>query len=273
LGAAACWAAALICATRSARLIGAPSTLAWVMLVGFVVAAPLTAAEGVPEDLDSRALWWLAVAGAGNVGGLLLEYGALRAGMVSLVAPVVSTEGAIAAVLAVLAGEALGIGVGLTLAVIAAGVVVASAAPGRDDTGDPRRTVLLAGGAALAFGASLYAIARVSEALPIVWTLLPARVIGVVAVALPFLLSGRLRLTRAALPFVVGSGLAEVGGVASFAIGARDGIAVSAVLGSQFAALAVLFACVVFRERPTRMQFAGIAAIAVGVAVVSALQA
>ena len=27
LGAAACWATALICATRSARLIGAPSTL------------------------------------------------------------------------------------------------------------------------------------------------------------------------------------------------------------------------------------------------------
>ena len=146
LGAAACWATALICATRSARLIGAPSTLAWVMLVGFVVAAPLTAAEGVPEDLDSRALWWLAVAGAGNVGGLLLEYGALRAGMVSIVAPVVSTEGAIAAVLAVLAGEALGLGVGLTLAVVAAGVVLASAAPSPEDAGDPRRTVLFAGG-------------------------------------------------------------------------------------------------------------------------------
>ena len=87
------------------------------------------------------------------------------------------------------------------------------------------------------------------------------------------MLTGRLRLTRAALPFVVGSGLAEVAGVASFAAGARDGIAVSAVLASQFAALAVLFAYVIFRERPTRIQFAGIAAIAVGVAVLSAVQA
>lgn len=252
-------------------MIGAPSTLAWVMLVGFVVAAPLTAAEGVPEGLDSRALWWLAVAGAGNVGGLLLQYAALRAGMVSIVAPVVSTEGAIAAVLAVVAGEALGVGVGVTLAVIVAGVLLASAAPGRDEDGDARRTVLLAGGAALAFGASLYAIARVSEELPLVWTLLPARVIGVAAVALPFVLSGRLRLTRAALPFVVGSGLAEVAGVASYALGARDGIAVSAVLASQFAAIAVLFAYLLFRERPTRLQFAGIAAVAVGVGVLSAL--
>ena len=63
------------------------------------------------------------------------------------------------------------------------------------------------------------------------------------------------------------AGLCEVGGVASFAVGARDSIAISAVLASQFAALAVLAAYVLFRERITRLQLAGVAAIAVGVAV------
>ena len=272
LGAAACWAAALICASRATKLIGASSVLAWVMLVGFVIAAPLTAAEGVPEELGAPELWWLAVAGAGNVGGLLLEYVALRAGMISIVAPVVSTEGAVAAVLAVIGGEVVGGGTGVLLVLIALGVVLASVAPG-GGSGDPLRTSLLAAGAALSFGGSLYATARVSEALPLVWALIPARLVGVAAVALPLAASGRLRISRAALPFVAASGLCEVAGFASYAVGSRHGIAVSAVLASQFAALAVLFAYVVFRERLTRLQLAGVAAIAVGVAVLSAVQA
>jgi drug/metabolite transporter (DMT)-like permease len=80
-------------------------------------------------------------------------------------------------------------------------------------------------------------------------------------------------MTRAALPLVVISGLCEVGGFASFAAGSRHSIAISAVLASQFAALAVIGAFFVFRERLTRVQLAGVAAIAVGVAVLTASQA
>ena len=273
LGAAVCWAGALIFATRATRLIGPWSVLAWVMLVGFLVTAPPAAIDGLPEGLGASELGWLALAGAGNVGGLLLEYVALRAGMVSIVAPVVSTEGAIAAVLAVIAGEAVGGVTGALLGVIVLGVVLASSGPVGRGPGDPRRTAAIAGAAALSFGVGLYATARVSEALPLIWALIPARLVGVVAVAVPLAAMGRLRLTRAALPFVVASGLCEVLGFASYAAGSRHGIAVSAVLASQFAALAVLFAYLFFRERLTRLQLAGVAVIAVGVAVLSAVQA
>jgi drug/metabolite transporter (DMT)-like permease len=272
LGAAVCWAATTLCASRSTKLIGAPSALAWVMLVGFVVAAPLTAASGVPDDLDARELGWLAVAGAGNVGGLALNYGALRIGKVSIVAPIISTEGAIAALLAVLGGETLGAGVGALLGVVVLGVVLASVGPG-GGSGDPLRATLLALGAAACFGASLYATARVSESLPLVWALIPARLLGVLVLTLPLLLSRNLRITRAALPLVVASGLCEVGGFALFAIGARHGIAVSAVLASQFAALAAVAAFVLFHERLGRVQLAGIGVIAAGVAILTALQA
>ncbi len=272
LGAAVCWAATTLCASRSTKLIGGPSALAWVMLVGFVVAAPLTAASGVPDDLDSRDLGWLAVAGAGNVGGLLLNYGALRIGKVSIVAPIISTEGAIAALLAILGGETLGAGVGALLGVVVLGVVLASVGPG-GGSGDPLRATLLALGAAACFGASLYATARVSESLPLVWALIPARLLGVVVLTLPLLLSRNLRITRAALPLVVASGLCEVGGFALFALGARHGIAVSAVLASQFAALAAVAAFVLFHERLGRVQLAGIGVIAAGVAFLTALQA
>jgi hypothetical protein len=83
----------------------------------------------------------------------------------------------------------------------------------------------------------------------------------------------RLRITRAALPLVVASGLAELGGFTAYAVGARHGIAVAAVLASQFAALAVIAAFLLFAERLTRTQVAGVVAIAIGVAALSALRA
>ncbi len=271
LGAAAAWAVGALCASRSTRLIGPPSVLAWVMLTGFVVTAPFAVVEGVPSDLGERELWWLAVAGIGNVAGLLLEYAALRVGKVSIVMPIVSTEGAMAAVLAIAAGETVGLGAGAMLTVVAIGVVLASIGPG-GGSGDPLQATLLAAGAAFCFGGSLYATGRISEELPLVWALVPARVVGVVAVALPLLAARRLRITRAAFPLVVASGILEVLGVASFALGARHGLAVSAVLASQFAALSALGAYVLFRERLTRVQLAGVAAIVFGVAFLTALQ-
>src|ERR687887_1941602 len=99
------------------------------MLVGFVVAAPLTAAHGVPSDLGTAELGWLALAGAGNVGGLLLTYRALRAGKVSIVAPITSTEGAIAAVISIAAGEHLGGASAAMLGVVATGILFASFGP------------------------------------------------------------------------------------------------------------------------------------------------
>src|SRR4051794_35859051 len=101
LGAACCWAAATLCSSRSSRMIDPGSVLAWVMLVGLLVTLPALAIAGTPSDVQSADVGWLAVVGVTNAVGLLLAYRALRIGKVGLVAPVVSTEGAIAAVLAV----------------------------------------------------------------------------------------------------------------------------------------------------------------------------
>lgn len=272
LGAAACWAGALLTASRATRLLDPRSVLAWVMLTGLVVVAPLAAAGGIPDRLGSRELGWLAAAGAGNVVGLLFNYAALRIGKVSIVGPISSSEGAIAALVAIAVGETIGVGVGATLVLVAIGVVLAGITRG-GGSGDPLRAALLACGAALCFGGGLYAIARVSATLPLVWALVPARVLGVVAVALPLIASQRLHITRRALPLVVASGLFEIGGFASFALGSRHGIAVAAVLASQFAALAAITSFVLFRERLTRVQLVGVVAISVGVAILSALQA
>jgi drug/metabolite transporter (DMT)-like permease len=274
LGAALVFATVTLCNSRSSRMIGPGPLLAWVMLIGLAITAPGVIVEGVPDDLDAESGAWLVVAGVGNVVGLLLAYGALRSGKVGIVAPLVSTQGAIAAVIAVIAGESISLAAGVALAAIACGVFLAGVGPeAQSEERHEGRATLYALGAAVAIGWSLYATARASIELPVVWALLPSRVIGVAAVTVPLALRSGMRMTRAALPLVLISGVCEVLGFALFAWGARDGIAVSAVLASQFAAIAAVAAYVLFRERLTPAQVAGVAIVVAGVGALSGIQA
>jgi drug/metabolite transporter (DMT)-like permease len=275
LGAAVSWAITTLTASRSSRLIGSPSTLAWVMLVGLVIVGPVALAEGKPDGLDGRTLVWLGIAGAGNIVGLLAVYRGMRIGKVGVVAPISSSEGAVAALIAVVAGEHLRHWTALALGVIVLGVVLAARPPAErsEEGGDDPRAAFFGLAAAAAFGASLYATGRASLDLPIAWAVLPPRLLGVLFVTIPLAGVGRLTLTRAAAPYVVVGGIAEVTGFVSYAIGARHGIAVAAVLASQFAAVAALAAGLLFRERLSRSGVAGVIVIATGVAAVSALRA
>jgi drug/metabolite transporter (DMT)-like permease len=244
------------------------------MLVGLVVVVPPLAAAGRPHGIGARELGWLAISGAGNVGGLFFVYAAYRVGKVSIISPIASTEGAIAALAAVVEGEHLGVRTAVLLALIVVAVVLASRGEDRTSPGaHTARASALAGGAALCFGASLFATGRVSQTLPLAWALLPPRLLGVIAVSLPLAARRRLAVVRPAVPYVVVAGLCEVAGFASYSFGARHGIAVAAVLASQFAAFAVVGSFVVFHERLRRLQVAGIGGVVVCVAVLSALRA
>ena len=273
LGAALVFAVVTLSNARSSRMIGPSALLGWVMLIGLVILVPPVALGDVPDGLDRDAIAWLAVAGVGNVVGLLLAYAALRSGKVGIVAPVVSTQGAIAAAVATVAGDRLAPGSAALLAAVAIGVFVAGRGS-EDPAGqhEPRAT-LLAVAAAVAIGFSLYAIGRVSVSLPVAWALIPSRIAGVAAVTVPLLLRSQLRITRAALPLVLVSGVCEVAGFALFAFGARHGIAVAAVLASLFAAIAAVAAHVLFRERLARTQVAGVVLIVVAVAALSGVEA
>ena len=256
-------------------MIRPSSVLAWVALSGLVVNLALVVTEPRPHALSGADVVWLVVSGAGNVAGLLMIYTALRHGKVGLVAPITSTEGAVAAVIAVIAGEALGLTSALLLVVITAGVMLASVAREERPVPGERKSqsVVLALCAALAFGTGLYATGHLGNTLPAAWAVLPPRIVGVVAVTVPLALTRRLTITRAALPLVATAGVAEVVGFMAFAAGARHGLAVAAVLSSQFAAVASVAAYFLFRERLTRLQLGGVVLIVAGVAALTAVHA
>jgi len=276
LGAAICWSVSILCSSQSARRIGALSSLAWVMLVGCVFTLPAIALAG-PVNLGAREVSLLGVSGITNVVGILFVLTALRSGKVSVVAPITSTEGAIAAVIAVIAGEQLAPGAGLVLGAIVVGVVLAASERHPEAIENARfgpiATALLALAAASCFGINLYVSGLIGQELPLAWSALPARLTGVLLIAVPLVLLRRLRLTRAAAPFVLVTGLTEVLGIASFAFGAREGIAIASVISSQFAAIAAVAAVILLRERLARVQVVGVATISVGVAVLAAIRA
>jgi drug/metabolite transporter (DMT)-like permease len=271
-GAACCWAISTLCSSRSSRMIGAPAVLAWIMLTGFVLLGPFILAEGMPEGVRHNA-GWLALAGSVNVLGLLAVIGALGRGKVGIVSAITATEGAVAALIAAAAGEPISILTGVMLALITCGVFLAALAPDHDRRGGASHAAILAAMAAACFGVGLYAAGRVSGSVPAIWASFPARIAGVVAVAVPLAVRGRLRLTKEAAPLVAAAGVCEVVGFIFYVVGARHGIAIAAVLGSQFAAIAAIGAYVLFHERLARLQLAGIAAILAGVATLTALRA
>ena len=275
LVAATMWAASALCTARSTRMIPPVAVLGWVLVIGSVITAPFALAQGVPPELGSEQVLLLVVTAIGNTTGLLFAYSALRFGKVGVVAPITSAQGAAAAVIAVLAGEQIATGAGVALGVIVVGVTLSSMSRTVEE-GSGRReglAIWFALGAALFFGLGLFAMGRLAEDLPVAWIIFPSRTIAVALVTVPLALTGRMPMTRQAAPLVVVSGILEVLGVVAFTIGARHGIAVAAVLGSQFAAIATIAAFVLFRERLARVQVFGVAVIAVGVAVLTALQA
>lgn len=270
LATAVFFASSSLLSSRAVKVIGSWSSVAWAMLVGLVITLPFLVWSGVPDALGSS-LGWMAASGAGNVAGLVLAGLALRVGKVGVVAPILATEGAIAAVIAALLGESVAPIVAFFLLLIVGGIVLSAVAPDPEplEHERPVAAVTLATCGAVVFGISLFAAGHTSADLPIAWVLLPARLVGVVALTVPLALAGRLRLTRGTAPLVVGMGITEVVGFTCFAIGAQYQVAVTSVLASQFAPIAAVMAYVLFRERLGRLQITGVAILVVAVTALS----
>ena len=123
---------------------------------------------------------------------------------------------------------------------------------------------------ALLFGVSLYAAGRVGNEASVLWVLVPARLLGTVFMLAPLRLRGALSLTGRTLPLVAAAAAAEVVGIVSYELGAQHGLAVAAVLSSQFAALVALGAFLLFHQRLSRSQLAGLVIVAAGVSLLAA---
>ena len=270
--AAVLWGTSGFVAARSARAIGSLVALAWVYIVGLAVALPVALSTGAPE-VDGAGAAWAIVTAAAAVASLFLMYAALERGPVVLVMPLTAAQGGLAALLAVGTGEQLHWLAAAGLVAVGLGLAAVIRAPA-DAAPRPAAAIVLALLSAATAAAALFGSAEAGGAIGTPWLLVVLRATGVVALALPLAASGRLHAPGRAGPLVVYSGLADTGAFAAYIIAAsRDGVVVPAVLATQYATIAAVLGILALGERPTRPQLAGVGAILIGVAVVTAVQA
>ena len=271
--AAAAWGCSTIFASRSSRQIGAESTLGWVGIGGAVVITPIALVYGIKPGTEWTD-WALVVVGAaGSVIGLRFTYKALSQGKVGVVVAITSTEGAIAAAIAFALGAPFGLlaAVGIMLATLG----VAAVGLGRHSSDsaeavrDSRKAAVNASVAAAVFGSSLYVSGDVAARVGPPWVVMGARWLGILTMAVPQLARGKFSAARPAVYFALAAGGLESCGFLGFLWGAEANIGIAAVVATQYATIATLISWIVLRERLSPVQLGGVAAVVVGVILLS----
>lgn len=245
-------------------VIGVSQAFSLLLLVPFAIAT------GQLVHASGYLLWGV---GAGLVGLAALGafYTALADGTMGVVAPIAATGVSLPVAVGLSTGESPSPGqlVGLVAAVV--GVLLSSGPELRSTGRAALRPMLLAGVAAVGFGAVIVLVARGSRD-SVVMTLFTMRAVTVmllVAVA-----GARLRrptVPRVDLPVLALVGTADVGANACYAVASRTGLlSIVAVLASLYPAVTAVLANRLHGERLSRVQTLGVLAALAGVASIAA---
>ena len=277
-------------ASYAARRVTPLAIAWWAHVLGAVVLAALgLAVAGLPE---LSALAFGALAGAIAAAGLVLFYGALAGGPVSIVTPLAATGAAIPVLVGIARGEEPSV-VGLFgLAVAAAGVLTVAttrrveeepeppgpgARPGCPEEQGSRcprlPPVVAALLAAASFGVAFVLVDAGGQDASPVWVAAGLQAGGLLGLV-PIVLGGpltRLALTRPSLATVAGTGALVAGGDVALAFAFAEGaLGTVSVLSSLDSIVSVLLAQMILSERLSTRQTAGVSAAVAGAVLLAA---
>ncbi len=273
--AALAWGGATVSSAQASRDVGPFVAFACANVVAFLITLPIALATGMP-DAPASAWGWTVVYGVALIGAFGFAFPALTIGRVGIVAPVIAVDGAIAALFAFLTGEPIVALAGVGLVVVVVGVVLSVLQPAPLTSLGPRRdrlAVVLGLASALCFATAFIAASKTTGLEP-AWVVTVGRAVNIVFVTVPVLAAtGVPRLPRRVWLLIGGEAVGDVVGNIAFVTATRDGLAVPAVLGSQYAIVAALLGAFFFRERLTPLQWGGVALTLFGVGLIAAVSA
>jgi drug/metabolite transporter (DMT)-like permease len=261
------WGAGDFCGGVAAKRSPLLGVLVLAYAVGAVAMAAAALLRGEPAPGGAALGWAVAAALAGTV-GLAALYRGLAVGRMAVVAPVSAVLSAAIPV----AWGALAQGppppskvAGIALALV--GIWLVARAGGR---GADREGLLLALVAGCGFGGFLLLMSIGAQG-GTFWLLATARVTSLALVLAAALARRRAWIpARGAVPLVALSGLLDAGGNAFFVLASQVGrLDVAAVLSSMYPASTMLLAAALLRERVTRPQAAGVAALLVAIVLIA----
>ena len=295
LAAAFNWGAADFMARFATRRIGALRALLFMQLFGFLALTAVMAASGHWSQFFPAFRWsfwaWIVLAGVLSVLGALALYRSFETGMLALVSPIAASYPALTVLLSISTGERLTRAHAFGVVAVIVGVIVAALAlpPQRKVTGDVavdlerkspehHRAHLLRGvpwalAAALIFGVNYwilgFRVMPVFGGFASVWVI---RLVSFLVLALLLRPLGE----PASLPnasttlLIFFIGVTDTAGFVCNNLGFKqEEIAIATVLSSLYGVVTLLFAALFLHERLGRRQWAGVALIFAGVALVS----
>ncbi|HEX5040688.1 MAG TPA: DMT family transporter [Candidatus Limnocylindria bacterium] len=253
-GAVAARRAGALVAVAGAHTIG----LVALLVASLVIRPPAPPADAVIIGL---------VAGVAGVAGLAALYGGMSIGKMGIVT---SLAGCGSLALPLIAGAFLGHQVGpIQLAGVAAAGLAAAAAGGASRGDVERRALLLAGAAAVSFGAWYVLVDLAARAGDPLWALVTSRA-GSSAIVLSVLAVRGVRTQGLPIAVLVAAGLFDVGGNAFFVI-AREEIplGLAAALVGLYPVVTVLLARFLLGEHLPRLGQVGVVLAAIGIVLIS----
>jgi drug/metabolite transporter (DMT)-like permease len=218
-------------------------------------------------------LAWATAAGLVGAAGLVLFFRTLARGVMSVIAPVTAvTAAAVPVLIGLLEGNRIGgsAATGIALALVAVVLVSAEGGLSALRAARPASIVpaLLAGSAFGLFFVLLDRTSQDSGLTPLVAARLASVVLAVLIAGV-----GRksLRVSRAALPLVLCSGVGDMTANALFLLATQqDGqLAITGVLASLYPVSTVVLAQILLRERLVRAQLAGLGAAVAAVVLIT----
>jgi drug/metabolite transporter (DMT)-like permease len=271
LAASVSWGIADFLGGLKSRTLELLTVLLFSQGVGFALILTVVAARGQAAP-DGTHVLYACLSGVSGIVGLAAFYRGLAVGAMTVVAPISGTAAVLPVAVGLISGERPAAFQAAGIALALAGVVFASReAPAE---GGSRRMAAGAGLAllsSLGFGGFFVAMDAASEP-DLLWASFFNR-----ATSLGILLAAALALRpRVAVGVVDARALVAIGAMdisanALFGAASTEGlVSLVAVLASLYPVVTILLARVVLRERVRPVQRAGVAAVLVGVALISA---
>lgn len=274
LAAALCWGGTDFLIGINARSVGVRRAVFFSQTIGFVIFTVLLLATAVPGFEASALVWGLALLAAClTVCGTLALSQAFAIGKAAMVAPLVTSYGAVTTLLSWLGGERLS---ALTLAgltVCLSGVMLTAVSPGRQPdrsrSGLPAMAFALI--AAFCYGAGFWLQGQYT--LPVLGASVSLW-LGYTVGLMSLLTLNTDRRALMARPTWRQSGLLllasllSLGGFSAFAVGVGGGsLAIVTVLSTLSGGIAALLGALLLRERLSALQWSGVLTVLAGAVV------
>jgi drug/metabolite transporter (DMT)-like permease len=260
----------------SARALGAPLNYAAVLLIGALGTTIWLLAAGTEFIWSPLGYAFAVTHGIAVAVMCILLYMGIARGPIAVVVPIVAAHPALVLAVNVLMGVRPSAAQWAAMAVIiAGGIFIARSAvsePDESEAKSNRISVLIAVGACLAYVAIVLAAQAATPLIGAPQTMWVGRWTGLVFIAGVLLVQrAPIRIPAEWLPFVgLQAGLDTLGYIAFLAGSNSAAPHITMVVASAFSVVAVLLARIVINEPVSKMQWAAIALIAGGTAVLSA---